>query len=73
MWLWTSKVVILNVQNDEIGFKTNLQKGGFFSSKYVIVMFVCLMVFNATVNNISVLLVEETGGPGENHRPVTIL
>ena len=35
-----------------------------------------LMVFNATFNNISaiswrsVLLVEETGGPGENHRPV---
>ena len=35
--------------------------------------FVCLMVFNATFNNISViswrsvLLVEETGGPGENH------
>jgi hypothetical protein len=40
-------------------------------------MFVCLMVFNATFNNISaiswrsVLLVAETGGPGENHRPVT--
>jgi hypothetical protein len=39
--------------------------------------FVCLMVFNATFNNISViswrsvLLVEETGGPRENHRPVT--
>ena len=39
-------------------------------------MFVCLMIFNATFNNISViswrsvLLVEETGGPGENHRPV---
>jgi hypothetical protein len=39
-------------------------------------MFDCLMVFNATFNNISViswrlvLLVEETGGPGENHRPV---
>jgi hypothetical protein len=39
-------------------------------------MFVCLMVFNATFNNISViswqsvLLVEETGGPRENHRPV---
>jgi hypothetical protein len=32
-------------------------------------LFVCLMVFNATFNNISVL-VEETGGPGENHRPV---
>ena len=37
-------------------------------------LFVCLMVFNATFNNISViswrsvLLVEETGGPGENHR-----
>jgi hypothetical protein len=34
------------------------------------------MVFNATFNNVSViswrsvLLVEETGGPGENHRPV---
>jgi energy-converting hydrogenase Eha subunit E len=38
--------------------------------------FVCLMVFNATFNNISViswrsvLLVEETRGPGENHGPV---
>jgi len=34
------------------------------------------MVFNATINNISIiswrsdLLVEETGGLGENHRPV---
>ena len=33
-----------------------------------------VMVFNATVNNISVLwqsalLMEETGVPGENHRP----
>ena len=39
-------------------------------------MFVCLMEFNTTLNNISViswrsvLLVEETGGSGENHRPV---
>ena len=39
-------------------------------------LFVCLMEFNATFNNISilswgsVLLVEETGGPGENHQPV---
>ena len=38
--------------------------------------FVCLMVFNITFNNISVLkwpsvlLVEETGKPGENHRLV---
>jgi hypothetical protein len=36
-----------------------------------------VMVFNATFNNISViswrsvLLLEETGVPGENHRPVT--
>jgi hypothetical protein len=43
----------------------------------IIVSFVWFgfMVFNATFNNISViswwsvLLVEETGGPGENHRP----
>ena len=38
---------------------------------------VAFMVINATFNNISVLswrlvlLVEETGGPGVNHRPVT--
>ena len=38
---------------------------------------VCFMVFNVTFNNISViswlsvLLMEETGVPGENHRPVT--
>jgi hypothetical protein len=37
---------------------------------YNYLLFVCLMVFNATFNNISViswrsvLLVEETGGPG---------
>ena len=40
-------------------------------------LLVCLMVFNATFNNISViswwtvLLVEETGVPTENHQPVT--
>ena len=28
------------------------------------------MVFDATFNNISVLLVEEIGGNGENYRPV---
>jgi hypothetical protein len=39
------------------------------------ILFVCLLVFNATFNNIlviswrSVLLVEETGRPGENLRP----
>jgi hypothetical protein len=42
----------------------------------VFCLFVCLMVFNATFNNISViswrsvLLVQETWEPGENHRPV---
>jgi len=36
-------------------------------------------VLNATFNNISaiswrsVLLVEETGGPGENHRPMLVV
>ena len=42
----------------------------------IVCLFVCLMVFNATFNNISViswrsiLFVEENRGPGENHRPV---
>jgi hypothetical protein len=40
-------------------------------------IWVRVMVFNASFNNISVmswrsvLLVEETRGPGENHRPLT--
>jgi hypothetical protein len=40
-------------------------------------LFVCLVAFNTTFNNIpavswrSVLLVEETGGHGENHRPAS--
>ena len=40
------------------------------------ICFVCLMVLNTTFNNISViswwpvLLVEDIGEPGENHRPV---
>jgi hypothetical protein len=50
--------------------------------KYMMIMVfgldirVMVMVFNATFNNISViswrsvLLVEETGVPGENHQPV---
>ena len=44
--------------------------------KNIVGHFVDLMVLNATFNNISViswrsvLLVEETGGPGENQRPV---
>jgi hypothetical protein len=34
-------------------------------------MFVCLMVFNATFKNISVLFVEENRGPGENHKTLS--
>ena len=43
---------------------------------FLLLLFVCLVMFNATYNNISViswrsvLLVEETGGPRENQRPV---
>jgi hypothetical protein len=43
---------------------------------YIVGKRTCLVVFNTTFNNISVisllsvLLVEETGGPGENHLPV---
>ena len=47
-----------------------------FSGGFVNLCCVRVMVFNATFNNISVitwrlvLLVEETGVPGENHQPV---
>jgi len=40
---------------------------------FLLFVIVCLMMFNATFNNISViswlsvLLVKETGGPGENY------
>jgi hypothetical protein len=43
---------------------------------FMVCLFVCLMVLNATFNNIlaiswrSVLLAEETGVAGENHRTV---
>ena len=46
------------------------------SITFDVCLFDCLMVFNATFNNISViswrsvLLVGETRGLGENHRPV---
>ena len=48
----------------------------FFFSVLEGCLFVCLKVFNTTFNNISVIswwsvvLMEETGEPGENHRPV---
>ena len=53
-----------------------LEEGKIQLTSYFVlfVLFVCLMVFNATFNNISViswrsvLLVEETGGPRDNHQ-----
>ena len=49
----------------------------FIQVLYAIGLWLEVMVLNTTLRNISViswrsvLLVEETGGPGENHRPVT--
>ena len=51
---------------------------GMMLSVVFVCLFVCLMVFKATFSNNSViswwsvLLVEEAGGFGENHRPVAI-
>ena len=59
---------------DETGkFSPKTMEIHYFMSN--VVLFVCLMVVNATFNNIpvilwrSVLLVKEIGGPGENHPP----
>ena len=58
------------------GLKSEIYKEIVFFYIHSFILFVCLMVFSATFNNISViswrsvLLVEETGVPGENHRPV---
>jgi hypothetical protein len=57
-----------------VGFTTTYAIGVYLV--YILCLFICLMVFNGTFNNIafipwqSVLLMEETGGSGENHRPV---
>ena len=60
------------------GILQNLGWVGCVGCNMCICLFVCLMVYSATFNNSSVtsiswrsaLLVEETGVPGENHRPV---
>jgi hypothetical protein len=58
-----------------VGISYFVVEGG--GGLWLFLLFVYLMVFNATFNDISViswrsvLLVEETGGPRENHRPVT--
>ena len=47
------------------------------NQEWIVCLFICLIVFNATFNNISVislqsvLLVEETEGLVEKHRTVT--
>jgi hypothetical protein len=46
------------------------KKASYAPGYMLVCLFVCLMVLNAIFNIISVLLVEETGGPGKNHRPV---
>ena len=57
-------------------YKTLSSKWALFRYHNACCLFVCLMVFNATFNTISViscrsvLLVEETVAHGENHRPV---
>jgi hypothetical protein len=67
--------VLFNIKNINMWFLINLHVRTIFifsPHKFQ----VWFMVFNATFNNISVilwrsvLLMEETGGPGENHRPV---
>jgi len=67
------------VLRDLIAPSSKTKNKGVYSlfSLTTVLMFDCLLVFNATFNNISViswrsvLLVEETRQPGENHRPVT--
>ena len=64
----------------DLGSKTGLSgailKEGHPLWWIIIVLFVYLMVFNTTFKNISiiswrsVLLLDETGRPGENHQPV---
>jgi hypothetical protein len=70
---------VLNVPTYIItGIYCSIYRTRFCTSSYITeyVVWFGLMVLNATFNNISgiswrsVLLMEETGGPGENHRPV---
>jgi hypothetical protein len=57
-------------------YSNNFVTKMFVFSPALIGLFVCLVMLNATFNNISDnivavgLLVEETGEPGENHQPV---
>ena len=81
VWCWqqrqgknnfTNFLIVLKKQNAYVCIKCQLSVEATFSKKWVGIGF---MVFNSTFNNISViswgsvLFAEETGVPGENHRP----
>jgi hypothetical protein len=67
--LWPTKGLICSLEQFSLSY--------FEKSRCYHDHMVCLFVFNATFNNISVIsrrsvsLVEETVGPEDNHRPVT--
>jgi hypothetical protein len=71
-------VVDVHYVNLQYAFNYKLQYNIFNQNTGILLEWLAwfgFMVFNATFNNISViswrlvLLVEETGGPGENNRP----
>ena len=80
MAVLSKKKSILSVQSHSQRYRKqasnrNINRMKNINIEVSVCLFVCLMVFNATFNNISVrswrsVLLEETGGPGENHRPV---
>jgi len=86
IWLeykWKQSVIIFTcyqqkTNNQSIYLKQTIRvsRVPYFSPEFVWFCFVWFMVFNANFNNISViswwsvLLVEETGIPWENHQPV---
>jgi hypothetical protein len=75
---WTLVYMVLICRELKTNFGTHVAviKTSLYHTIGFVSLFVCLMVFNATFNNISViswrsvLLVGETGGPAENHWPV---
>ena len=74
-WQSVSSIVMLVILST---IKLKVSCLDYFIKKYFVQFVVCLMVFNATFNTLSViswrsvLLVEETGGPGETcHKPLT--
>jgi len=80
MAVLSKKKSILSVQSHSQRYRKqasnrNINRMKNINIEVSVCLFVCLMVFNATFNNISVrswrsVLLEETGGPGENYRPV---